>query len=387
MKTKTDNILNFIAKEVEEKYLVPTYARRELTFVRGEGVYLYDDHNKRYLDMMSNYGVSIVGHANSQVNLAINAQLARLSNLHTSFYHEQRAKLAQKLVEITPRSLQKVYFGNSGAESVEAAIKFAWAATGKRQIVSAKMGYHGKTIAALSATTSNPAYRKPFLPLLPNFLQCSYNDEESLKNTITQDTAAVILEPIQGESGIQPATNSYLRAARDICDDKAAVLILDEVQTGFRTGSWTASEHYHIEPDIICLAKPLANGLPIGATLLSEDVAVKLDKGMHTCTFGGSPVVCAAALATIDYIESNKLLEHSSKLGKYIMEKLKAIDSPLIREVRGLGLMIGIDLKRKNSQYLKTLQEKGVIALPAASTVIRFLPPLIIQKEHADTAV
>lgn len=372
---------------MSEEEMVQTYARRDLEINMGEGVYLYDTKGKKYLDLMSNYGINILGHSCEAVNHAIIKQLNKLSSLHCSFFNEQRAKLLEMLVQITPRSLQKVYLCNSGAESVEAAIKFAWATTNRREIVSAKLGFHGKTIGALSATTSNPKHRKAFLPLIPGFSQVAYNNVDAIYDAVTTKTAAVILEPIQGESGVRLAYKEYLKAARDICADKGAVLIFDEVQTGFRTGKWTASEHLRIKPDIMCLAKGIANGFPMGATIVTEEVNESLDKGAQTCTFGGNPLACSAAIATINNIEEEKLLEHSKDIGEYFMKKLAAIESNLIRDVRGLGLMIGIELKKKCSQYLKALQDEGVIALSAGSTVLRFLPPLIIQKKHVDFAV
>ena len=370
-----------------EDELIPTYARRDITINRGEGVYLYDSKGRKYLDLMSNYGVNILGHNCQAVNDAIKRQLDKITNLHSSFYNDKRSEFAEKLVNITSKNLTKVYFSNSGAESVEAAIKFAWASTGRREVVSAKLGYHGKTIAALSATTSNPKYREAFLPLIPGFSQVAYNNVEAVKEGVHNKTAALILEPIQGESGVRPATKEYLRAARDVCDDNGALLIFDEVQTGFRTATWTASEYYGVCPDIMCLAKGIANGLPIGATLVTEEISNGLYKGAQTCTFGGNPLVCAGAVATINYIEKNNLLKHSSEMGDYFVKQLKGIKSDLIREVRGLGLMIGVDLKQKCSPYLKGLQERLVIALPAGSTVLRFLPPLIIKKENIDFAV
>ncbi|MFH1399019.1 MAG: aspartate aminotransferase family protein [Candidatus Woesearchaeota archaeon] len=371
----------------EDNFMLDTYARRELEIVRGEGVLLYDREGREYLDCMSNYGVNILGHNCAEINLAVRRQMQLITNLHCSFYNETRALAAEKLVEITPKRLTRVWFCNSGTEAVEASIKFAWAATGRRGIVAAKMGYHGKTVGALSATTSNPKYREDFLPLLPGFSTVSYNDAESLKSGVNSETAAVILEPIQGESGIRPATKEFLKTARDVCDDHGVLLIFDEVQTAFRTGRWTASEHYRVEPDIMCIAKGVAAGIPMGVTLTDEAVAEKIHKGAHTCTFGGNPLACAASLATIEYIEKHALLENSKEVGNYFMHGLQGVESNLIREVRGLGLMIGLDLKQKSSEYLKRLQDSGVIALPAGSTVVRFLPPLIFSKENVDTVM
>lgn len=373
-------------KDIEDKYVLPTYPRRDIVIERGEGIYLFDDKGKRYLDCFSNYGVNVLGHNNPEISKAIIKQINELSNLHTSFYNSHRALLSQRLVRISPKNIVKVYYSSSGAEAVEAAIKFAWAATGRRKIVSAKLGYHGKTIAALSATTSNPKYRKAFLPLIPGFVQVSFNDVEALKSAITKETAGVILEPIQGESGVRPASKEYLRTANDVCHDTGALLILDEIQTAFRTGSWLACEAYNLNPDIMCLAKGIASGIPMGVTLTTEEVSKKLYTGAHTCTLGGNPLACSAALATLEYIEKNKILKHVVEIGNYFINNLKKINNNIIREIRGKGLMTGVEIKKRNTLYLKALQEKGVIAAPAGATVIRFLPPLIIKKENVDFA-
>ncbi|MBS1266774.1 MAG: [LysW]-aminoadipate semialdehyde/glutamate semialdehyde transaminase [Candidatus Woesearchaeota archaeon] len=367
--------------------MAPTYMTRGLDIERGKGIYVYDTQGKKYLDLMTNYGVNIIGHANNAVNKAVNTQIQNLTSLHCSFENKTRQKFAQKLIEITPKNLTKVYLSNSGTESVEAAIKFVWAYSKNRKIITAKLGYHGKTLGALSATTSSPKYQKPFKPLFTEFEPISYNNIEQLKLAVNKKTAAVLLEPIQGESGIRPATKEFLKCARDLCDDNDALLVFDEVQTGLRTGNWTASQLYGIKPDIMCMAKSLANGVPIGVTLISQKVSEKLSKGMHSCTFGGNPLACAAGSATINFIEENNLLEHSKQMGDYFIEQLSQIESPTIREARGRGLMIALDLRKRHSAYLKKLQEFGILAIPAASTVVRFLPPLIIEKEHVDTAV
>ncbi|MBD3203191.1 acetylornithine/succinylornithine family transaminase [Candidatus Woesearchaeota archaeon] len=374
--------------KIEEKYVAPTYGRRGLTFVKGKGVYLYDSADKKYIDCFSNVGVNILGHNVKEINDAVYEQSKKLMNLHCSFYNDKRALFAQRLIKFCPKNLKKVFFCNSGTESVEAAIKFARLATGKKEILSAKMGYHGKTFGSLSLTRTNPKYRKSFTPLLSKIKHFVFNDSESLKQEISENTAAVILEPVQGEGGIRPADKGFLREVRNICTENNVLLIIDEVQTGMgRTGKMFAIEHFDVDPDIMCLAKGLAGGVPIGATVISEKVSEKLFKGCHTNTFGGNPLVCAAGLAVLDYIEKNNILENAEKTGNYFIQRLKSIDSKWIREVRGMGLMIGVELKRRNVRYLKALQENGVIAFPSGSLVIRFLPPLIITKQQVDEVV
>lgn len=375
-------------KEIENKYVAPTYGRRDISIVRGEGAYLFDDTGKRYIDCFSNVGVNILGHNVKELNDAVLTQLKDLTNLHGSFYNDTRARFAEKLVSVCPDSLTKVFFCNSGTESVEAAMKFARLATGKTEIIAAKWGYHGKTFGSLSLTKTDPKYRKSFLPLLPDIKHFRFNDIDSLKDTITDNTAAIILEPIQGEAGIKPADKEFMLAVRSVCDGNNIIFIVDEVQAGMgRTGKMFSIEHFNVQPDIMCLAKGLAGGIPIGATIISEKVSEKLFKGCHTNTFGGNPMVCAAGLATLDYIYDNNLLDHASEVGTYFQKKISEIDNRLIKEVRGKGLMIGVQLKTKALKYIRALQENGVLAFPSGSLTIRFLPPLVITKEQVDVVV
>ncbi|MBT3464278.1 aspartate aminotransferase family protein, partial [archaeon] len=323
-------------EEMEMNYIAPTYGKRGITLVRGEGVYLYDDQGKKYLDCFSNVGVTILGHANPKINDAIKNQIDKLMNLHQSFISDIRAEYSKRIVEAAPDYLTRVFYCNSGTESVEAAIKFARATTGRPEIIATKMGYHGKTMGALSLTKTAPKYNNAFMPLLEDVNHFSYNDAQSLKEIISEKTAAVILEPIQGEGGIKPATKEFLEEVKKICDENGTLLIFDEVQTGMgRTGKLFAHTHFGVSCDIMCLAKGPANGVPIGMTLISDKVSEKLFKGAHTNTFGGNPLACAAGLAVLDYIDENKCLENAEEVGNYFMEQIRAIDSPLIREVRG----------------------------------------------------
>ena len=372
------------AKELEERYVLPVYPRRNIVLVRGKAAKLYDEEGREYIDCASNVGVSNIGHGNESVARAIYEQYLTLGNCYSMFYNPVRARLAEKLVSLAPGRLKKVFFCNSGAEAVEGAIKFARASTGKTGIIAAMRGFHGKTFGALAATWG-PEYQKPFEPMLQGITHVPYNNFLKLKESVNKDTAAVILEPVQGEGGVRVGEKGFFREVRTLCDSQGILFIMDEVQTGFgRTGTLFACEQF-AEPDLLCVAKSLAGGIPMGAVLCSE--AVKVPMKSHTSTFGGNPIACAAALATLDVIEKQGLAEKAGSLGNYFMDGLKAIRSDKIREVRGLGLMIGIELKEKAGPYVQALMEKGVIALLAGANVIRLLPPLVISKEEIDQAL
>ncbi|MEM4397409.1 MAG: aspartate aminotransferase family protein [Candidatus Woesearchaeota archaeon] len=367
-------------------YVAPTYGNRGLFIEKGEGVYLYDNNGKKYLDCFSNMGVNVLGHNNKAVKEAIIEQLDLITNLHGSYMNSKRAIFSKMLCE--KAGLDKVFFCNSGAEAVEAAIKFARLFTGKKEILAAKMGYHGKTIGALSLTKTMPKYNEPFLPLLQHVNHFSYDDIESLKSIISEETAAIILEPIQGEGGIRLPSDTFFKEVRKICDEKNILLIVDEIQTGFgRTGKLFAIEHFGIKPDIMCLAKGISGGLPAGAVLINNKVSEKLYPGCHTNTFGGNPLISAAGIAVLDYIEKNNLLKNAEEVGNYFLDKLKNLNKSVIREVRGKGLMIAIELKTKNTEYTKKLQDNGLIVIPTLSNILRLLPPIIFSKENVDEAV
>jgi len=371
-------------KDLEERYVLPVYPRRDIVFVRGKGAKLYDEEGREYIDCASNVGVSNIGHGNESVAQAIYQQYLTLGNCYAMFYNPVRAQLAEKLVSLAPARLKKVFFCNSGAEAVEGAIKFARASTGKTGIIAAMRGFHGKTFGALAATWG-PEYQKPFEPMLAGITHVPYNNFAKLKESVTNDTAAVILEPVQGEGGVRVGDKGFFREVRALCDSLGILFIMDEVQTGFgRTGTLFACEQF-VEPDLLCVAKSLAGGIPMGAVLCSEKVNVPMKS--HTSTFGGNPIACAAALATLDVIQKQGLAEKAGTLGNYFMEGLKALKSDKIREVRGLGLMIGIELKEKAGPYVQALMEKGVIVLLAGANVIRLLPPLVITKEEIDHAL
>lgn len=373
--------------EMHNNFIAPTYGNRGIFIEKGDGVYLYDNNGKRYLDCFSNMGVNILGHNNDYFNKSVMDQLKLLTNLHGSYMNSKRSIFSKMLIEKSP-GLNKVFYCNSGAEAVEGAIKFARLFTGKKEILAAKMGYHGKTMGALSLTKTLPKYNEPFQPLLEHVNHFVYNDIESLKNTISNETAAVILEPIQGEGGIKIPDKDFFKQVRKVCDEKNILLIIDEIQTGMgRTGKLFAIEHFDIKPDILCMAKGLSGGLPIGAVLITDTISEKLYPGCHTNTFGGNPLVCAAGISVLEYIEKNNLLKNADEVGNYFLEKLKQLNKPIIREVRGKGLMIAIELKTKNTEYTKKLQENGLIVIPTLSNVLRLLPPIIFSKENVDEAI
>ncbi len=368
-------------KELEDRYELPVYPRRDIVLVSGKGARLYDDQGREFIDCASNVGVSNIGHGREEVARAVYEQYRTLSNCYSVFYNPVRARLAEKLVSLSPPGLKRVFFCNSGAEAVEAALKFARVSTGKTEILAAMRGFHGKTFGALAATWGEE-YRKPFEPMMGGLRHVPFNNYQKLNEAVTEETAAVILELVQGEGGVRVGDKPYFEQVRDLCHQNGVLLIFDEVQTGFgRTGTLFACEQF-AEPDMLCVAKSLAGGIPMGAVLCSDAISVPVKS--HTSTFGGNPLACAAALASLEVIEKENLPDKAKTLGKYFLEKLREMRSPKIREVRGLGLMLGIELKEKAGPYVQQLMERGVIVLLAGATVIRLLPPLVISREEID---
>jgi acetylornithine/LysW-gamma-L-lysine aminotransferase len=371
--------------EIENKHSAGTYAKQDLVIVRGQGASLFDAQGNEYLDCTSGHGVANLGHAHPKVAAAIAEQASTLITLFESFPNDKRAALMQKMTSLVP-GLERVFFCNSGTEAVEAALKFARLSTGRTEIVATMRAFHGRTFGSLSATF-NKKYRQGFEPLVPGFSHVPYNKIDVLASAVDAGTAAVILEVIQGEGGVYPADMDYIQAARQICDEKGALLIIDEIQSGFgRTGRMFAIQHFDVTPDLLCCAKSLAGGVPMGAVLLGEKIQ-NLAPGTHGTTFGGNPLSCAAALAALTAIEEEDLASQAAEKGAYLLDKLRQIDSPFIREVRGMGLMIGVELKQKVAPYLKALQDRNILALNAGTTVIRLLPPLVISYEQIDRLV
>jgi acetylornithine/LysW-gamma-L-lysine aminotransferase len=371
-------------KSLEDRYTSGVYTKRPVAIVRGLGAHLWDSDGKEYIDCAGGQGTDNLGHANPAVAKAIAEQAQVLISCPEMFYNDRRAELEERLVRLT--GMGRVFLCNSGAEAVESALKFARYFTGRKEVVATMRGFHGRTMGALSATWEKK-YREPFEPLIPGFTHIAFNDVEALDAAVTSQTAAVILEVVQGEGGVRPGDPAFLKRAQDLCNERGALLIIDEVQTGFgRTGKLFAHQHFGLEPDLLCLAKSIAGGLPMGAALIHPKLGA-LPQAVHGSTFGGNPLACAASLAALDYIEENHLSERAAELGEWFKGALERIESPTIREVRGLGLMVGIELKQKVTPFLQELMAQGVMALPAGLTVMRFLPPLVISKEDLATVV
>ncbi|MDQ3655750.1 MAG: aspartate aminotransferase family protein [Chloroflexota bacterium] len=369
--------------EIERADLIPLYAKRDIALVRGEGAYLFDAAGNRYLDAMSNYGVASLGHAHPRFTAAMTEQLGLLTTGHQSFGSDVRAELLTEIATIAPEGLTRSFLSNSGAEAVEAALKFAQAYTGKQRLVAARRGYHGRTLGALSAT-ADKKYREPFEPLPLPSVHVAWNSAEAIEAEIDDATAAIILEPIQGEGGIHVADPEYLEAVREIATRHNVLLIVDEIQSGFRTGAPFASVAAGITPDIVVTAKAIANGFPIGLTLVTEAISGSLPGGAHGSTFGGNPLAARAALETLRIFREDGLYDRATTLGAEIAGRIGALKHPGIRAVRGKGLMIGIELKQKSTPVLRGLQERGVLTLPAGTTVIRLLPPMIWERAQVD---
>jgi acetylornithine/LysW-gamma-L-lysine aminotransferase len=368
--------------DLENQYTSGLYTKRPVAIVRGEKAHLWDADGREYIDCVGGQGAANIGHANPRVTSAIAAQAATLISCPEMFYNDQRAALEARLCEAS--GYPRIYLCNSGTEAVEAAIKFARLTTSRSGVVACMRGFHGRTFGALSATWEKK-YREPFEPLVPGFSHIPYNNLEALDKALSAETAAFLVEIVQGEGGVNPGTAEFLTGAQALCQERGVLLIVDEIQTGFgRTGRLFAYQHYGLQPDLVCLAKSIAGGMPMGAVLLSERVG-ELPAQVHGSTFGGNPLACAAALATLDVIESDHLVERSAELGAWFLGKLQRVESPLIRDVRGLGLMVGIEIKQKVTPFLQALMAEGVLALPAGLTVLRFLPPLVI--EQSDLAV
>jgi len=372
--------------DAEDRYGSGVYGHQPIVLVRGQGARLWDAAGHEYVDCMSGHGVANVGHAHPAVVGAIGAQAARLAVCPNGFYNDVRAELLQELVRIAPEGLERAFLCNSGAEAVEGALKFARVATGRTKIVAAMRGYHGRTMGALSATWSR-AYRDPVAPLVPDVGFVPYNRIEALDDAVDAGTAAVLLEVVQGEGGVIPGDGDYLRAAQELCNERGALLIADEVQTGFgRTGAMFACEHHGLRPDMMCVAKAIAGGVPMGAVLIGARVG-ELPARVHSSTFGGNPLACAAALATIRAIEAEDLVRQAARMGERLRAGLAAIASPAVREVRGLGLMLAMELRGPSFPVLAALAKRGVLALPAGKMVVRFLPPLVISEVQVDAVL
>ncbi|HEY8757535.1 MAG TPA: aspartate aminotransferase family protein [Candidatus Limnocylindria bacterium] len=362
------------------------YQKRDLALVRGDGAVVWDEAGRQFIDCVGGQGSGNLGHANAAVADALAAQARTLSFCTELFYNDRRAELYDRLARILPSSLDRIFLCNSGTEAVEGALKFARLATKRTKVVATMRGFHGKTMGALSATWG-PEYRELFGPLLEGFSHIPFNKVEALDAALTTDTSAFIVEMVQGEGGVRPATREFIAEAARLCRERGVLLVVDEVQTGFgRTGTMFAIEQFGIVPDVLCLAKSIAGGIPMGAIAFSRALG-ELPKRSHSTTFGGNPLACAAAVATIDEHLRLGLAAAAAERGRQLHEGLVSIESPKIREVRGLGLIQGIELKENAGPTLKGLQDHGVLALGAGPTVVRYLPPLVISSAQIDAVI
>jgi len=378
--------------KLDEKYVMHTYSRIPLVVNRGKGTRVWDKDGRDYLDFISGIGVNAIGHCHPEILAAINSQIQRLLHCSNLYYIEPQARLAKALCDIS--FAEKVFFSNSGAEANEAAIKLARKFGSKQngkpyEIITMKDSFHGRTLATLKAT-GQTKYQDGFGPFPPGFKYAPFNNLEAVRSLISDKTCAIMLEPVQGEGGLNVASENFLQSLRQLCNEKGILLILDEVQCGLgRTGKMFAYQHYGIEPDIMTLAKPLGGGLPIGATLAKEKIASFFEPGNHASTFGGNPLVCSAALTFLRVLEKERLVKEAREKGEYFKEKLEELKDSFsfIKEIRGKGLMIGIKLEFPGKDIVVKCREKGLLINCTAEKILRFLPPLIVEKKDIDEAV
>ncbi len=363
--------------------------RGQTVMVAGEGCWMIDAEGKRYLDLTAAQGVAMLGYGHPVLSAAIAEQAQTLHACPSFFYNDVRARFLEKLIEVTPEHMGHAFLANSGAEANDGAIKFARLTTGKTKIIATKNGFHGRTVGAVSLTW-NPKYREQFGPLLPDVEHVAYGNLDELDAVVDDQTAAVFMEAVQGEGGVNLATPEYWAGVEQICRTRGALLVFDEVQTGFRTGRWFAHQHFGLHPDIMTLAKGLGGGFPMGAIVYTGQIQEALFSGAHGSTFGGNPLACAAGIAALETYQYDRLIERAAQMGDLLRHKLeeRVGRRRMVREIRALGLMIGIDLRSKVAPILKALMEEhNVIALPAGTTVLRLLPPLIISEEEVELAV
>jgi acetylornithine/N-succinyldiaminopimelate aminotransferase len=377
--------------ELFDRYVVPNYNRNPIVMTRGRGVYLWDSEGKRYLDLFSGWAVSGLGHCHPMVVKALRRQAKTLQHVPNVYYSLPQGRLARLISENSFGG--QCFFCNSGAEANEAAIKLArlyYSSQGRYKIITMNDSFHGRTIATLTAT-AQPKYQKGFAPLLEGFTYVSFNDLEAARQAVDEQTCAIMIEPIQGEGGVNIAATEYLQGLRRLCDERNLLLILDEVQCGMgRTGRHFAYQHYGINPDIMTLAKSLGGGTAIGAMVARPEVAKCLVPGTHASTFGGNPLACAASIAVFETIDKENLLENATRMGSYSLEKFRLLQERFpqhIKEVRGLGLMIGIELHKGGAQLVRMCLEKGLILNCTHENVIRFMPPLGVARVHIDKGI
>lgn len=376
-----------------EENLVHTYNRFPVTFERGEGVYLYDTEGKKYLDFAAGIAVSGLGYGNEELNSVLKGQIDKLLHISNLYYNTTCGKAAEALSRASGMDL--VFFTNSGTEAIEGALKaarkYAWKKnTGRYEYIAMKNSFHGRSMGALSVT-EHEAYRTPFEPLIPGVRFAEFNDLDSVRKQVNEKTCAIILEPLQGEGGINAATKEFMEGIRKICDEEQILMICDEIQCGMaRTGNMFAWQGYGVKPDIMAMAKAIGSGVPVGAFAMTKEVAeFSLEPGDHGTTYGGNPFVCAAVAKTIEIYEKRNMAAHVHEIGAYLSEELKKLaeDCESIQEIRGTGLIQGIRLKEPVGNVIKKALSEGLVLISARSDVIRLVPPLVIEKEHVDEMV
>ncbi|WMW22136.1 acetylornithine transaminase [Methanolobus mangrovi] len=367
----------------DSKYVMQTYGRQPIVIASGKGSIVYDIEGREYIDCVAGIAVNNVGHCHPRLVEAIKDQAEKLMHVSNLYYTEPQAQLAEELVNVT--GMDRVFFCNSGTEAVEAAMKLARVHTKKTDFIAVEHSFHGRTMGALSLTYKD-MYRAPFKPLVQEEMFVPFDDAQAIADSITPNTAAVIVEPIQGEGGINVPSEGYLKEVRKICDENETLLIFDEVQTGFgRTGTWFCKEHFGVEPDIMTMAKAIGGGFPMGAIAAREGVS--FGRGEHAATFGGSPLACAAALASIEIIREENLIKHSKEIGEYFRNELSNLSTEGLIEVRGKGLMLGVQFDRKCADLVEYGRKNGILLNCTSETVLRIAPPLVITKEEIDRVV
>ena len=374
---------------LDEKFVMHTYSRFPVVPVKGKGVKVWDCDGKEYIDCVSGIAVLNVGHCHPRILNVLKEQAEQLVHISNHFYIDQQAKASEYLAKITPKKLEKTFWGNSGTEAVEAALKLAIKYKGKHEFIAAQGSFHGRSMGAL-ATTWSENYRAPYSPFGINVKFVPFNDLQAVKEAVSKDTAGIILEPVQGQGGVNIPSNGYLKAVRELCDEKEIVLIFDEVQTGFgRTGKIWAGEHWGVNPDIMSLAKALGGGIATGACIATEEIAKAFDHGAHGTTFGGNPLACAVALEAMKIVVEENLPERAANLGKKATNQLKELKENVeaIKEVRGIGLLIGMEVSRDAKKLCLEMIKKGLLITYTAKNVLRVIPPLVIEEGELEKAL
>lgn len=364
---------------IEDQWLIPTYSKLPIKIVKGEGAYIWDANGRRLIDFATGYGTAILGHCPSAVRTAIAEQLDKLMVCHGSLYNDARQRFLEALSPAAPRGLTKAFLCNSGAEAVEAAMKLAVKKSGRKGFIAFQGAYHGKTLGALSLTWGSK-YREPYGQLLLPTKFARYGDSSSVVPLIDADTAAVVVEPLQGEAGIRVPPPGFLKEVEEVCRRAGVLLIVDEVQSGMgRTGRLWAHEYAGIQPDIMCFGKGLASGIPIGSILTTPEIASAWTKGEHTTTFGGNPISCAAGAATLKEVVSKKLWLNAADMGSRLMSLFRELPHSVVREARGLGLMLAVETRQPSAPAIRRLLADGLLPIPTGLNVVRMLPPINIE--------